>query len=169
MSTLAVPVPRRERSAASQVALAGAAVAVLDISGAYLLWGVIMKGATPMSLLQSVAEGLLGRAAYQGGMRTAALGAVCHVVIAYAWTIGFYLAVRGIPALRRMMRTTTGVVIVGLAMGTVVHLGMQMVVLPLSRARPMSFGTWLYWLDLALHMVMVGLPMALIIRDGEPK
>jgi hypothetical protein len=169
MSTLAVPVPRRERSAASQIALAGAVVAVLDISLVYLLFGVIMKGVTPMALLQSVAEGLLGRASYQGGVRTAALGAVCHVVISYGWTIGFYLAVRGIPALRRMMRTTTGVVIVGLAMGAVVHFAMQLVVLPLSRARPMPFGTRIFWLDLALHMVAVGLPMALIIRDGEPR
>jgi hypothetical protein len=167
MSTVAVPLPRQERSAASRVALAGAVVALLDISWAYLLWGVILKKVTVMSLFQSVAAGLLGRASFQGGVRTAALGALCHVVIAFGWTIGFYLTVRAIPALRRTMRTTTGAVVAGLAMGVVVYLGMQMVVLPLSRARPATFGNFMYWLNLAQHMVMIGLPMALIIRDGE--
>jgi hypothetical protein len=168
MSTVAVPLPRRERSAAPRVMLAGLLVALLDISYAYVFWGVILKKVTVMSLFQSVAAGLLGRDAFQGGARTAVLGAALHLLIAFSWTIGFYLTVRSAGALRRMMRTPGGRVAGGLIAGAVVYAGMQFVVLPLSHAHATPVSNWQFWLNLVQHMVMIGLPMALVIRDGEP-
>jgi hypothetical protein len=171
MSTIAVPHPSTERSALNRVVLAGATMAVLDILYAWLNWVVVQHVITTEQLFHSISAGLLGRdAANAGGMKTAVLGAFLHVVIAFLWTIGFYLAVRTVPALRRALSTTRGAVLVGLAFGAVVYFGMTYAVIPLSAApRPMPKLTAQYFINLVQHMVMVGLPVALIIRDGEPR
>ncbi len=57
------------------------AVGILDILDAFIFFG--LRGARPIGILQSIASGVLGRAAYQGGMRTAALGLLLHFVIAF--------------------------------------------------------------------------------------
>src|SRR5215218_8989584 len=101
------PVPRR-------VLLAGAVVALLDISYAYVFFGLILGLVGVESLFQSISAGLLGRAAFQGGLPTALLGAALHLLIAYSWTVAFYLAVRNVDALHRAARTTGGRVVLGL-------------------------------------------------------
>jgi hypothetical protein len=167
MPTAAVPLSTRQRPPVQRILLAGAVVALLDIAYAYVFFGLILKVVGVQSLFQSIAAGLLGRAAYQGGMPTALLGGALHLLIAYSWTLAFYLAVRNVEALRRAMRTRAGTVAVGLAAGVVVYLVMDLVVLELSRASSTPPSDWKFWLNLAQHAVMVGLPMALIIRDGE--
>jgi len=171
MSAIVAPRPTSQRTALSRVLLAGAVMAVLDIFYAWANWVVVQHVITTQQLFQSISAGLVGRdAARAGGMQTALLGAFLHVVIAFLWTVGFYLAVRSSATLRGWMRTTRGAIFVGLAFGAVVYLGMNYVVIPLSAApRPMPKLTTQYFINLVQHMVMVGLPVALIIRDGEPR
>src|SRR4051812_15627673 len=98
MSTVAVPHATAPSPVARRILLAGAVVALLDITYAYIFFGLILKLVGVHSLFQSISSGLLGRAAYQGGLPTALLGAGFHLLIAYSWTVAFYLAV---PQLRR--------------------------------------------------------------------
>ncbi|HET7228896.1 MAG TPA: hypothetical protein VFJ16_02710 [Longimicrobium sp.] len=171
MSTVAVPHPTREPIAVRRVAIAGAVMAFLDILYAWLNWVVVQKVITTEQLFQSISAGVLGReAARAGGMQSALLGAVLHVVIAFGWAIGFYLAVRVSPTLRRWVATTGGAVAVGLAYGVVVYLAMNYIVVPFS-ATGRSFPTInvKFFINLVQHMLMVGLPIVLIIRDGRER
>lgn len=169
MSTVAVPQSTRAPGDPSRVLVAGAVMAALDIAYAWLNWVVIQHVITTEQLFHSISAGLLGRdAARAGGTQTAILGAFLHVVVAFLWTIGFYVAVRMSPALRRWVSTTRGAIVVGLLYGVVVYLGMNYVVLPLSAAgRGLPHITLQFFINLVQHMVMVGLPVVLIIRDGE--
>jgi uncharacterized membrane protein YagU involved in acid resistance len=138
----------------------GLACGVLDITQAMVAWG-IQFGTKPTRILQSVAAGLIGRdAAVQGGLRTAALGAVLHFFIAFTVAAVYYTASRWIPFL------TKHAVLAGLLYGEAVFLFMHFVVLPLS-AVPKGGGP----MTMALlitgpigHTVLVGLPVALIVR-----
>lgn len=169
MSTVAVPMPTRERVPVRTIVTAGAVMAFLDILYAWLNWVVVQKVITTEQLFHSVAAGLIGpQAARAGGTRTAVLGAFLHVVVAFLWTIGFYVAVRVSPALRRWVSTTRGAVLVGLLYGVVVYLGMNYVVVPFSATgRGLPTINVKFFINLVQHMLMVGLPIALIIRDGR--
>jgi hypothetical protein len=65
------------------------------------------------------------------------------------------------------MRTQTGAVLAGLAFGMLVWVVMDLVVLKLSRTGSLPPSHPRFWINLAQHAVMVGLPIALIVRDGE--
>lgn len=171
MSTVAVPQHTHEPIAVRRIVTAGAVMAFLDILYAWLNWVVVQKVITTEQLFHSVAAGLIGPdAARAGGTQTAVLGAFLHVVVAFLWTIGFYVAVRVSPALRRWVGTTRGAVLAGLIYGVVVYLGMNYVVVPLSAAgRGLPHVNVKFFINLVQHMLMVGLPITLIIRDGRDR
>jgi hypothetical protein len=169
MSTAAVPPVTARNPVARRILVAGAVVALLDITYAYVFFGLILKLVGVQSLFQSISAGLLGRAAYQGGLPTALLGAGFHLLIAYSWTVAFYLAVRNFDALHRAARTTGGRIVLGLVYGVVVYLLMDLVVLKLSRAHSTPPSNWRFYVNLVQHMVMIGLPIALVVGDGDAR
>jgi uncharacterized membrane protein YagU involved in acid resistance len=134
------------------IALGGVLAGVLDILAAFAMsWPRV----TPARVLQSIASGLLGRAAYQGGARTAALGLLLHFVIAFGAAAVYYAASRRLPLLRRRP------VACGLAYGVAVYLVMNLVVLPLSQIG-FRLPPWpTIALLVVIHMICVGLPIAL--------
>jgi len=131
-------------------------VGVLDILDAFIFFG--LRGAQPVGILQSIASGVLGRAAYQGGLRTAALGLLLHFVIAFGVVATYLLATRLIPALNRRPW------LYGLLYGVVVYAVMNLVVVPLSAAALGSGPTPLVVRvnGVLIHMFGVGLPAALV-------
>ena len=50
----------------------GVVVGTLDLLDALIFFG--LRGTAPIRIFQSIAAGVLGRASYQGGLRSAALG-----------------------------------------------------------------------------------------------
>lgn len=104
-----------------------------------------------MTVYQSVASGLLGRAAYGGGVRTAALGCALLFTIATTAAALYVLASRRVPLLRSRP------VPCGLAFGVGVYLFMKYAVLPLSAVvRLTPFDP----LAMIGHAFLVGLPIA---------
>ena len=147
-------------SRAGRAILWGGLVAgTLDIADALIFFG--LRGASPAIVLQSIASGLLGAAAFRGGAATAALGLFLHFVIAFGAATVFWLASRAIPLLVRYYA------IAGLLFGGAVYLFMNRVVLPLSAisraslAPPPPIG--LINGVLAV-MLLVGLPIAMATR-----
>jgi hypothetical protein len=130
---------------------------VFDISQAFLAFG-IQFGAKPVAILQSVASGAIGPRAFQGGAKTAALGAVLHFTIAFGAATVYWIASRWISFM------TTHAVISGLLYGEMVFLFMHYVVVPLSAARPGKFSMALVITGPIGHMFLVGLPIALAAR-----
>ena len=72
-------------------AIGGGIGGLLDAIYATVLWGVIL-GSNPAGIWQSVAAGLLGKASFDGGNATAALGLALHFFIAFVMALVYVLA-----------------------------------------------------------------------------
>jgi hypothetical protein len=130
------------------------AVGVIDLLDAFIFFW-LRSGVSPVRILQSIAAGLLGRASFSGGWRTAALGLVLHFLIAFLVVLVFLLASRRAPALRRYA------IPAGLLYGVAVYLTMTFVVVPASAAAG-GVPPWPVALNgVLIHMFGVGLPAAL--------
>ena len=144
-------------SAYRTVAVGGLVAGLLDLLFALVFAG--SQGAGPVRLLQVIASGWLGEAAFAGGGASAALGLVSHFALALAWAALFAVAARQWRAL------VTHPLPAGLAFGVLVFLVMRLVVLPLSAyPRPVTFKPLATALDLASHMLLFGLPIAFATR-----
>ena len=137
-----------------------AIVAVLDISFAGTYWVVIRHASTFPKIFQSIAAGLLGKAAFQGGSQTVILGAALHCVVAAGWTAIFFLAARHWGGLRRVLIRPNGALITGAPYGVFVWLMMTFAIIPLSRTTPAAVASSWFWISLAWHAVGVGVPIA---------
>jgi hypothetical protein len=128
-----------------------------DIAFAFVVSG--LRGVGPVRVLHSVAGGLLGASAREGGLATAALGASLHFFIALVWAAVYWLASRRLRVLVRHP------VVCGLLYGFAVYAFMYFVVLPLSAVyfKP-SYAPSAVLLNAAGHMLLVGLPIALAAR-----
>ncbi len=166
------------------ILLGGLAAGVLDIVYAFVVYGPLSYGLSPVQVLQSVAGGWIGReASAAGGAGTAALGAATHFGIATVMAAIYVIAAQRIGALLRAP------VLWGLLYGLVLYVAMNYVVAPLSAAgaaghfaatsaeamerlqrafselRPSDeTHPWMLAGTIFTHTVLVGLPIALIAR-----
>ena len=143
------------RTAARAIAITGLVVGAMDITSAFIL--AIARGSSATRLLQFVASGLLGPSAFEGGAATAAVGLAVHFAIAFAVVISFYVLSQRIAAVRRHP------VVAGVVYGLVVFGVMNLIVLPLSAARPRHTMTG-DLIQIGIHMFVIGLPTSLLIR-----
>ena len=154
MSVATAELPTDKSGAARAIVWGGLLAGLGDITFAFVVSG--LRGVGPVRVLQSVASGLLGEAAKEGGLATAALGGVLHFLIAFIWATVYWLASRRLKVLVRRP------VVCGLLYGFAVYAFMYLVVLPLSAAyfKP-TFTPYTVSLNGAGHMLLVGLPIAL--------
>lgn len=155
--------PAPPRAGLRTMVIAILTVATLDLSYVWVLWVLVRQKITTEQLLQSIATGLLGREAYQGGPPTAFLGGVLHVLIAAIWCTIFWLLLRHLPRLGAIVARPRGRVLLGFAWGMVIWWCMDLIVLPLSRARPVPIGSGTFLVNTVQHGLMIGIPMALIL------
>lgn len=133
----------------------GMAAGVLDICYAIIFWA-LRAGVPPLRILQSVASGLLGRAAYSGGWLTGLLGLALHFGMTVVMALVFYTAARRLPWLGQHP------VPAGMAYGLGIYAVMNFIVLPLSAfPNPQNFALWPVVGGLLIHMLGVGVPIAL--------
>src|SRR5262245_23281821 len=145
---------------------AGALVGVLDITAA-CIQAHIEFGVTPMRVLKGVAGGLLGRGAYEGGFAVAALGLTMHFTMALTVATVFYLLSRRFPLPKKLL----GVVAVGLLYGAAVFAVNNFVTAyfmswlrSLYLHTPVLFKPPMGWSQLVIHLICVGLTIALVMR-----
>src|SRR5215210_3040734 len=157
MSTVTAAPPRESSRAWRAILWGGLLAGVGDITFAFVVSG--LRGVGPVRVLHSVAGGLLGPAARDGGLAAAALGALLHFLIALVWAAVYWLASRRLRVLVRHP------VACGLLYGAAVYAFMYFVVLPLSAVyfKP-SYAPSAVLLNSAGHMLLVGLPVALAAR-----
>jgi len=135
------------------IAAAGLTAGVMDGTAA-ALFSPISAG----RVFQYVASGLLGRSAFEGGGATIALGIALHFVVATLASAVYVSASRRLPVLLR--RPVPG----GLAYGIAVYFFMRYVVVPLSAVTTGPFSLTGMLRGIAIHLVCVGLPIALVTR-----
>jgi hypothetical protein len=123
-----------------------------------------LRGRGPGRVLQTIASGLLGKASFEGGVGTMALGLFLHFVIALGAAATYAIASR------RLRVLVTRAVPCGLAFGVGVYVFMNFVVLPLS-AFPLKVTYPLRALipGLLIHMLGIGLPIALLNRRYDAR
>lgn len=134
--------------------LGGFLAGVLDITYAIVVVGA--RGRSPLWVLQSVASGLLGQKAFEGGVATGLLGLLSHFFIATSAAGVYFIGARRLAFLRRHA------VISGAVFGVLVYLFMNFVVIPLS-AFPLkvSYPPAVLVRGFFFHILLVGLPIAL--------
>jgi hypothetical protein len=137
-------------------------VSTLDALDAIVFFGV-HNSVPPYRIFQSIAAGVLGRAAFQGGRATAWLGAGLHVFIAFVVVLVFVVASTRVPLLTRRA------FVAGILYGLVVFAVMNAVVLPLSAAGAPAMPWPVLVNGLLIHALGVGLPAALFARAASSR
>ena len=139
------------------IAIGGAIAGTLDIVFACAFWA-IKANVAPQRILQAIAAGVLGKASFQGGIASAALGLTLHFVIATAMSATYWLMVRNQPyLLARPWRA-------GAAFGLAAYVVMSFAVVPLSAAGAAPKDTLWITLSVLAHVLLVGIPIALFAR-----
>lgn len=136
------------------------AVGILDGLDAVVFFG--LRGVAPVRIFQSIASGLLGRAAFSGGWMTAILGGTLHFFIAFC-VVGVFLA-----ASRRLTFLVRRPIVWGILYGVGVYLVMNRIVIPLSAAASGAPPWPVFVNGVLIHMFGVGLPAALVARLSRP-
>jgi hypothetical protein len=148
-------------SALKAILVGGLLAALFDILDPILFFH-FRNGVAPIRIPQSIASGLLGRAAFSGGMRTALLGLALHLFIALFWATLFVLAARSLPFL------TQHPVRSGLFYGAFIYIVMNYVVLPHSHVTPSRPTLAVLINGILAILILVGLPISLANRRFAP-
>jgi len=148
----------RGLSTTESIVYGGLVVGSLDAIDAIVIFG--LRGATPVRVFQGIAAGFLGRASFQGGLRTALLGLAVHFFIAFSIVITYYVASRRLSILIRRP------VICGAVYGVLVYFFMNRIVIPLSAIGTTAFSLPLFINGIAIHILGIGIPAALFVAPG---
>jgi hypothetical protein len=139
--------------------LTGAVIAgVLDASFAVIVDVVILRAFSLLGVLQWIASGALGSAAFNGGLATAALGVAIHFALAIVFATFYWIVSLRLDALR------THAVPVGILYGAAIWLVMDLIVLPNSGVPKAAFNPVVFTAFLVDHALFVGLPIAYAVK-----
>jgi uncharacterized membrane protein YagU involved in acid resistance len=112
-----------------------------------------------MSVLQYVASGVMGNAAFAGGPATALLGLILDFFMTTVMAFVFILSVDRIPLLRRHLIPGS------LLYGFGVFIVMNLIVLPLSAAPTLPAPPmWLFIEIILEHILLIGLPLGIVVQ-----
>ena len=140
-------------SALRAILVGGLIAGALDIT--YAIVSSHFHGVDGVTILQSVASGIQGAAAYDGGTASATLGFILHFAMMLLIAAIFVWVRRLGPAIVRQNPFLTGPLY-----GVAVYFVMNRVVIPLS-AFPMKVDYIpATFLSLAAHMFLIGLTIA---------
>src|SRR5512145_2199582 len=123
-----------------------------------IVFGLILK--TPiMSALQYAASGIMGDAAFAGGLATALFGLVLDFIMITIMAGVFIFSVDRIPLLRR------NVIVGSILYGFGVFIVMNFIVLPLSAAPELPASPLWLLIELVLqHILLIGLPLGILVQ-----
>lgn len=144
--------------------LAGLTTTVVDG-----LWAIVLSvgfyGSTVTRLWQGVASVLLGKAALDGGARTALIGVLMHFVVAFFWSAVFLLLTRS-TLVRRVLDSRGGIFKVAAVYGPLIWMVMSLAVIPVLAHRAPAI-TIRWWIQLIGHAFFVGLPIVASIAPAR--
>lgn len=134
-------------------------VGTLDAVVYHWIISSVINGYPLLSVLQYIASGVMGEAAFEGGVPAALLGLFFHYVVSFGVTAVFLLAADRIPLLRR------NAILGSLVYGFGVLIVMTMIVIPLSATPPLPDPTISQIVMNVLdHVLVVGLPLGILVR-----
>ncbi len=142
--------------------IGGAIIGMLHlIIQSWFVYSVLEKNPF-ISVLQYVASGAIGNAAFTGGPATALLGLVLEFMMTTIIAGVFILSANQIPLLHRH------VIPGSLLYGFGVFIVMNFIVLPLSAAPQLPAPPmWLLIEIIVEHILLIGLPLGLLVRWND--
>lgn len=130
---------------------------IVDLTGAIVVYVVLLKAVDILHLLQSIAGGTIGNRVYDGGVPTALAGVVLHFFIAFCWSFGYQFIY---PSLNRLIKND---VAKGVMYGCIVWIIMNLIVVPNSGLhRAFVFEPRKFMMSIGLIICCIGIPIALI-------
>ena len=159
MSTIAVPSSTTNNSLLRLSVLGGLILGLLHlIIQSWFVFSILEKNPF-ISVLQYVASGAIGNAAFAGGIATALLGLVLDFLMTTIMAFVFILSADRIPLLRQH------VIPGSLLYGFGVFIVMNFIVLPLSAAPTLPAPPmWLFIEIILEHVLLIGLPLGILVR-----
>lgn len=150
---ISIPPEHSARRAAKTILLTGFLVGTADGLAAIALT-LATSGRSPVIVFQYIASGLMGAAAFSGGMTTAGVGILCHYFIALTWSAVFFLFHPFVTAFvrARLVRSVL--------YGTIIWVIMNLIVLPASLVQRGPFQAGRALTGAIILMLAVGWPIA---------
>ena len=142
-------------SATKTILWSGLVAGILDAIAGVIVYFIFFN-LTPLQVLQFIATGIHGPEAMNGGIPMIIAGTIYHFIIAYGFAIIYFFIYPKLSFLRK------NISLMGLLFGLGIWLVMNLIVLPQSNIPKSSFDINLAIVGIIWHMVLVGLPIALI-------
>jgi hypothetical protein len=163
LAGVVVPYLRSDRPPSARLIEAGLLTGVVD--GLWAIALTFIYGRSVTRLWQGVAATAFGDRMFDGGMATVALGIAMHFGVAFAWSAVFLVLIRRSAWLNEVLESPFGVLKIAAVYGPMIWIVMSAVVIPLLTGKPLVVtGRW--WIQLAGHIVFVGLPIVWGIGRG---
>jgi uncharacterized membrane protein YagU involved in acid resistance len=134
--------------------LTGLLAGTLDFAAAAIQY-VLLAHKSPVNVLNFIASGVFGKAAFAGGSGMALAGLALHYLIAVLFALAFYWLAAHWLRLRRHPG------LAGVGYGMLVWLVMNLVVVPGSQAPQLPFKPLSAAIGLGILVLCIGLPIAL--------
>lgn len=144
----------KEKSALSTIFWGGLIAGILDANAAVVVYW-FFKDLNPFQVLQYVASGVFGPSTADGSLIYVVVGLIFHFVIAYTFAIFFFFIYPKIEYIKK------NIIVAGLVYGLSIWFFMNAIILPNSNI-PKSPMDFVSVIEALWHMVLVGLPIAII-------
>jgi hypothetical protein len=148
-------VSRRSSSLLKIICLTGLLAGTLDILAACTDYYIATEK-NPVAVLRFIASGVLGKDAFTGGTGAAVFGLALHYLIAFIFTIFFFLVY---PKIKLLSKNR---IITAIVYGIFIWAIMSRIVLPLSNTPALTFHIGKAIKAALILTVMIGLPLSFI-------
>lgn len=145
----------KSSSATKTILWSGLVAGVFDAIAGVIVY-YIFFGLNPLQVLQFIASGIHGPEAINSGFLMILAGTIYHFIIAYVCAIVYFFLFPNLSFLRK------NVALMGLLFGLAIWLIMNLIVLPQSNIPKSPFDINLALVGIIWHMLLVGLPIAII-------
>jgi uncharacterized membrane protein YagU involved in acid resistance len=136
------------------ILLAGLVAGTLDMLGAILVYVVIMQKTTAEKLVRGIASGAFKKDAFSGGTEMIIYGVAFHFLIAFAFTILYFMIFPYISFLRKQK------ILSGLLYGLFIWAVMNLIVLRIVFTTPAPITLKGFLTGAPILMIMIGLPLS---------
>lgn len=125
----------------------------LDISAAFIQ-NYFVNDVIPSRVLQYIASGILGNAAYSGGMGTMAIGLLAHYMIAFSCTACFFWVY---PKWRVFKQS---ILFNSVLIALIAWVITTQIIVPLSKIKQGGFDISKAFTEVIILIICIGLPIA---------
>lgn len=135
------------------ILLTGFIAGSLDLAGA-IISATIMNQKFPNKIFHYIASGVFGKAAFSGGSSMIIWGTLFHYLIAYTFTIFYFLIYPKVGFL------ASNKIVSGILYGAFVWVIINQIVVPLSNVTRGPFNITQAIVGMVVLILMIGLPIA---------